>query len=71
MEETVVTFRNESRSIAVYITHDVTTDELEYNVEVSPKIEKNDTPDLPILLWGLFMDALTNNTSDKKTPIEK
>lgn len=67
MEETVVTFRNGIRTIAVYITCNTDTGELDCNVEITPEINKEDVPDLPTLLWGIFMESLTN-TNNNETP---
>lgn len=69
MEETVVTFKNGIRSIAVYLTYDNATDELNYEVDMTPEIKKEESPDLPTLLWGMFMNTLTNTNNDK-TPTE-
>lgn len=65
MNETVVTFKNKDRAIAMYFTQDETGN-LDMQMNVSKELDPNEDPDLAMLLASTFLTALNPKTEDDK-----
>lgn len=58
MEETVVTFKNANRSIAIYFTWDKEKDTMDYDVTVNPEHKEGEEADLPMILSSILLNAM-------------
>ena len=55
--ETVVTFKNKDRVIAMYFTQDE-NGSLDMQMSVSPEMNPDEDPDLPMLLASTFLNVI-------------
>ena len=65
MNETVVTFKNKDRVIAMYFTQDEKGN-LDMQMNVSKELDPDEDPDLAMLLASTFLNALHPKTEDDK-----
>lgn len=64
MKDTVVTFKNETRSIAMYFS-ELEDGGLDMQMSITPEFDpEKEQPDLPMLLASTLMNALNTETAD-------
>lgn len=63
--ETVVTFKNKDRVIAMYFTQDE-NGSLDMQMSVSPEMNPDEDPDLPMLLASTFLNVIMPKEKDDK-----
>ena len=62
-KECVVTFKNESRQVAMYFTEE--DGNLDMQMSVNPEVKKDEEPDLPLMLASAFLQLLNTENKDE------
>ena len=62
-KECVVTFKNESRRVAMYFIEE--NGNLDMQMSIDPDIKEGEEPDLPLMLASAFLQTLNTENKDE------
>lgn len=62
-KECVVTFKNESRRVAMYFIEE--DGNLDMQMSIDPDIKEGEEPDLPLMLASAFLQTLNTENKDE------